>query len=852
MNKSTTPEICLFSILRSLDPLGQWPPYRRSCLIQDAHPITSHIASPQFVTSMSNCNNNNSIPSTPPEEKSQTLPPLNLAQQVKRTFVATRRQQLLQEKTEQLKRKNRHVSLKAREIREKRERVVKIANAQMVVQMAAAQERRLQYLESLRQRARASRVMFEAHAAKNPRDGNQPTPLKLTNLLSSNLLRLPRIIRRYQLSQAARALKNCSLLLGSIHQRHLFSEVVTLVRSDASQTMIRFLQALGLPDPTPNRPYAWFLYSFVLVTEFAEAAQNQETYIGAVTTPKLSLNPIVLFHLAVRIHRLLAHVILECEAEIPHAWSVSRLQLARCWRTYTAVFGIFLQDHRRSLRSMTRQALVVAETHQRIMARLGTRDFKSDSKIFLLTLRVLSHTAPLTCVPWALLSEDDASALKVDPDTFRRDNFVQHNLEVVLMDAKLFSFGHHHFYIPPAVEPQAWRNLWYRKFCGDAGIPKIRAGRMKALSEPQILEGSEIAALYSHTDDMTEQSVLDSLNEAYNSALQYGHHFLDRKFESVQIRYQDLSSLAIGSHDVEVRARYLTLFMLLVAEIASEMGCEESFTLGCSWEELSAAHCILRVGAYAQTLLAFVRTKWVQRCQISSKSNAVLFENVMQYAGHGALRWNTGTDFAHLRFPDFYLFVYRYLPRVLGQFLVQSIAQAASQGPNFKNSSPSRAVCNKLFAVVAAYIADPETHPLPKFFCLVADQVEKLKAEARAIVASTWILLLLVLTKSQTRALHEYISRGPSLAACLDCPRLELTKYQRTFLLRLLARQESDRLKNCLHEKIQISLCERTARNFAVMEAEVLELTPQYEALICDFYSINYPLVNWIFSDLNL
>lgn len=766
--------------------------------------------------------------------------------------MASRRQQLLQEKTEQLKKKNRHVSLKVREIREKRERLVDLANAQMVVQMAAAQQRRLLYLESLRQRARASRVMFEAQAARSSRERKQPPTPKLRNLLNSDLLGLPRIIRRYQLSQAARALKNCSLLLDSIHQRHLFSEVVKLVRSDSSRTLIRFLHALGLPDPTPTRPYAWFLYSFVLVTEFAEAAQNQDTYVGAVVTPKLSLNPIVLFHLAVRIHRLLAHVILECEAKTPHPWSISRLQLARCWRTYTAVFGIFLQEHRRSLHSMTRQALVVAETHQRIMTRLGTRDFKTDSKIFLLTLRVLSHTAPLTNVPWAILSEEDVLALNVDPETFRRDNFVQHNLEMDLMDAKLFSFGQHHFYIPPAVEPRKWRSMWYKKFCGDAGIPKIRAGRMRPIYKLKSLEGSEVSSLYSYGHDNTEQSVLDSLNEAYNSALQYGHHFLDLRFESVQIRYQDLASLAMGSHDVEVRAKYLTLFMLLVAEIASEMGCEETFRLGSSWDNLSAAQCILRIGVYAQTLLAFVRTKWVQKCQISSKSRAVLFENVMQYAGHGALRWNTGTDFAHLRFPDFYLFVYRYLPQVLGQFLVQNIAQAASQGPNFKTSSPSRGVCNQLFAVVAAYIADPERYPLPGFFGLVADQIEDMKAQASAIVASTWILLLLVLTKRQTRIFHENICQDPTLAACLDCPSMALSKYQKTFLLRLLARHGSDRLRQCLHEKIRISLCEQTARNFAVMESEVLELIKQCEALTRNFYSINYPLVNWIFSDLNL
>lgn len=819
----------------------------------------------------------------------------------------------LAERTAQLRRRNQMVVAKVQETKRRQQALEALNSAEMLLLMTRASERRLRHLELVREKARILRLFLEkrnsdlqdTEALALWGDADEEETLEVLDPL---LLVISRVVRRYKLRKALRS-RQCRLYFDKILRFEvLFSDAVLLLRLPAIGCIENLLHCLGLPD-SGDDSYKWFLYSIALIGDFHDSLGSSfDMHPGFnVNLKKASPTsvhlPIMLYHLAVRMFFMLR---LFSDKDI-HPFSCRRLQFARYWRFYHFLFAIYRDNHKHALREIADEAFSIASTQHRILEAydlLRTGDGSKDRmRLFKCTRANLEALKTPQELPWALVgvsSESFCEDLKsvsgyckslresAGNSLMYDDNFAA-DTETPCDEPQTLQFGPDAFTVPPMTSIANWRIQWFAKFKNElmslqnTNTPaNIRTGFVSCDRAGEIVEAQDVKRFFSEVDEAEVSGnnvtfekkahrLVARLKGLFCFYFELCKHIgKGSLLHHAEINYLELCAsyeLKVEKESEKLAQNYVKLLLLLVLQLVEIAGLSnpEATQLARSVDEPNEDF-LVRSRMMIEDLFIAAQTSWANLCTFPTSQEFFVFENVMQLVSNESFRRSLGNDFPHLRFSEFYHFLYEYggpLSHVFDPLLVVAAKERGLVIDGASRNDKARNYFHKAF--MRFFFADLRTSSDERMVGLreckllfhFDDEIHTMLDQARGLVLALTLSTALGLSQGAASELHRYLEHhnGPT---GLEVPHA-MTDFQISYISTQLCKLDdgepniidafTERIQKAMLNEHTETMLRKNVRHFT---SDLLGLQKRIGTFTSLFYELYYPVLNWIHVDLGL
>lgn len=673
-----------------------------------------------------------------------------------RRMAHLRREILLRQRILTLKRRNKSIKLKANACRRERELKIDASSFVSSLHLANATERRLKHLEAVRLKARLLRLhlqtitpeqccshSFEAEKYQVPLknisennadhiNGSQWTQIKV----------IQSAIRTKLLRHSINDVRESKLIPNIVDSYYTYEQARMLVCSSKVDQLCLLLERLNLPYPISMKPYAWFLFSIMLISDFEKCVKSNKLFNAEQRVfehgPFISLSsflihlPIILRQVSLRILASLINLFDLPLNVVINPISPLRLYLARVWRTYHFYF-IFVKRYKRlqmkhtanrefdaALYQITTTQMVMTNREQLVYDRILALEWHK------YRIRSLCETQNLS---WAQTSESlDALYRQIERigSVRKRKGQLPGLCYDLVYESRILSSddhfhklvtiskGRYYFFVPPDVSISKWRTFWFNKFKGrevalsTIGVPKrMRSGIKQSLlheevsfsiSDIMLLRDSPIA-LQNPFDIEAWKSELFSLDSLLTSiffsfcdyCFQIGEEmetseaiFNLRQFQSEYMLQDE------GIFNSVLAITYFRIYLLLICQIVVIADADTTkLNEILSKQNMDFKDLSLAIYNMCHDCEAQLFVKWFYYCKPIDFRNFIMSENIYQLAIECCNKKDLGAHSPQLRFPGFYWFVLLNRPEEfkhpIDAFL---IVTANLWGPLFDSEEP--------------------------------------------------------------------------------------------------------------------------------------------------------------------
>lgn len=820
----------------------------------------------------------------------------------------------LAERTAQLRRRNQMVVAKVQETKRRQQALEAISSAQMLLLMTKASERRLRHLELVREKARILRLFLDKRYLETTETEAlalwPAAEEELDSSVSEPEFRvIARAVRRYRLRKAFKS-RQCRLYFDKILRHEIsFSEAVLLLRSPAIGCIENLLHALGLPD-LGDDSYKWFLYSIALIGDFHDSLNNSfELHPGFNVNLKKALAisvhlPILLYHLSVRMFFMLR---LFSDRDI-NPWSIRRLHFARYWRFYHFLFSIYRENHKYALKEIADEAFSIASTQHRILEAydlLKSGDGSEERiRLFKRSRANLEAFKTHHELPWALmgvssekfcedlrsvaayckaLRESSGSELLYD-DAFASDPHVPCD------EPQTIQFGPDAFTVPPMTSIGNWRNQWLSKYrkeltsLQNLSTPvSIKTGFVTCDNCIGTIDSLDVKNFFSEVEEHTIKETGNNLKQKAEGLVARlkglfcfyfelcKHIGKGSELHHAEVNYLELSAsyeLKVENESIRLAQNYVRLLLLLVlqlVEIANMSNPDASQLV--SEVDVPSEEFLIRSDMMIEDMFIAAQTTWATLCAFPTSQEFFVFENVMQLVSNDSLRPSLGNDFPHLRYTDFYHFLYEYGSQLSHCFDPFLVVAAKERGLVIDGSSRN-ATAKRYFrdAFVRFFFSDLRSTSDEKVSSLqdcqllfhFEDEVLRLVTASKSLILSLTLSTALNLSQGAANELHGYLDGYNGLTG-LEVPHA-MSDFQINYISNQLHKLDEGETNiiEIFAGKIRTAMLDEAntepllRKNIRHFTSDLLNLQNQIDAFIDLFYELYYPVLNWIHVDLGL
>lgn len=259
--------------------------------------------------------------------------------------------------------------------------------------------------------------------------------------------------------------------------------------------------------------------------------------------------------------------------------------------------------------------------------------------------------------------------------------------------------------------------------------------------------------------------------------------------------------------------------------------------------------------------------KWVHKCRFVSATDFIRFENMFQLAGIGTYRKAIGTDFPHLRFRKFYLFIYK-TSEEIKNLSPASIVAATSTFPVLFKSTVRKQV--ELFyrkSFILFYLDDVMVSASEKMkryavneiklIRLFQNEMMALSKRANALLKSVWLSMTCQLSRSAFKTiLRILLEKEGDLCEALSAAKMKkmkLSEFQERHLTQTV-KNPNKKFVHLVSGKVREALLKgdkaTLERNFPGFGAELWLLYREISEFSESLYVLYHPILNWIYEDL--
>lgn len=821
----------------------------------------------------------------------------------------------LAERTAQLRRRNQMVVSKVQETKRRQQALEALNSAEMLLLMTRARERRNRHLELVKEKARILRLFLEKKASDVHEtealalwaraDDGEEEPYTLPDPM---LDVIARAVRRFRLRRALKS-RQCRLYFDKILRFEvLFSDAVLLLRLPAIGCIENLLHCLGLPD-SGDDGYKWFLYSIALIGDFHDSLGSSPEFhpgfnVNVKKASPLSVNlPPMLYHLAVRMFCMLR---LFSETDMD-PFSPQRLQFARYWRFYHFLFALYRDNHKHALKEIADAAFSIASTQHRILEAydlLKSDDGSKDRmRLFKSTRANLDALKTPHDLPWALVG--------VSPQTFIEDlksvagyckSLRESSGSSVMYDnnfapdagspcdePQTIQFGPDAFTVPPMTSINNWRRQWFAKYKGELltlehlNTPaSIRTGFLSCDRAVDMVDSLDVKKLFSEVEEpgISENSMPFEEKAEHLVARLKGlfcfyfelckHIGKGTLLHHAEINYLELCAsyeLKVDDESKRLAHNYVRLLLLLVLQLVdiADLSNPEATQLA-RFVDYQNDDFLVRCNMMVEDLFIAAQTSWSALCAFPTSQELFVFENVLQLVSDSSFRRSLGNDFPHLRYSEFYQFLYEHGSLLSHNFDPLLVVAAQERGLVIDGATRIKKAKKYFHTAFTRFFfsglrvsRDEKLAELLECKLLFHFQkdIQNILDSSRGLLLALTLATALSLSQGAACELHKYLEEYDSLTG-LEVPHT-MTDFQIAYITSQLCKLDhgEPNIIDAFSKKIQDAMLsqqteELLRRNIRHFTSDFLNLQRQILTFTGLFYELYYPVLNWIHVDLGL
>lgn len=859
-----------------------------------------------------------------------------------------RRDFYLRQRITTLRHRNEDIQFKVRASKLDRQSEAESAREEIAYHLATASERRLLYLETIRLKARVlgSHPGSSSHTSfLHPPTEHHHLPVDTTEAFQEfgnakktlsdfkgvadhNLRRthqveiIQRAIRRRLVLDAVARVKNSKIIFNILNGYYTYSQTLELVSSSKLDDLCSLFERIHLPAIGSNaNKYSWAFHAILLLTNFGEYLKGNVMYeLGpdmrqqsnsfSAQSAFSSQFLIILHQISLRLIQAILCFLESPESAILSPISLTRLRIARYWRS----FQFFLVSLKRynllqlrdvAINSFNTWLLQIEDSNVEISKRKRYYDC-------------------LLALDWqrsrykAIGVDENLSWVRTDTElktlsqaifragsmiaTFRfgaRSYFVDYDASSFLVDHHFHKFvivekGSNYFTVPPDISISRWRQFWYLKFeernstlPGYNGPKSMRTGtKINLFAEEITFSWNEVLDLRDGStrlsDELSGESWIQDLNAIDSMLTSSFYHYCDYCFqigEDSDItgcinNLKDLQSAymtkQLGPHSPTLAAVYFRLFLILLAQVTLLAGADSSkIEEVLRAEKMDYQEFSLQLYNLYHDCETQLFVKWFYYCKPNTFHEFVVSENIYQLVLECCYKENLGSGSPQLRFPEFYRFLllnhsYKVTDRI-DPFL---IVTSSLWGPLFDSEIPQEKAKGYYLSALMVFVLKDMCQPVQEkwkmhridligIFSHFAPQLWDLCKRARSLVLASSISSMLQLNWFQAQTVFNHLEKDSSFAVLHSQVKAAgATKFQLKYLAHALTSKNEQevislftcKLLDAFHDGSSYEVV--VSKNFPYFKKKVIQLRKQIIELNTNFYNLYFPLLNWIHLDL--